>query len=481
MFRYTGLRGKRIAVLGYGLTGKACCLAFAAAGAEIVVWDDDEGQRRQVNKSGFQIAGPDIFRQIASLDMVVVSPGIPHHYPAPHPMLADAIAAGVPIDNEIGLFFRTLRDEHETDDRPVIVAVTGSNGKSTTVALMHHILLAEGMPAHLAGNFGEPVSSLPELQSGDTIVLEISSYQSDLASLLEPDLAVFMNFSPDHLDRHGGLGGYLAAKRRLFQGERLSMAIIGMEQPEGALMAAEAAARIGRDRITGISTVPLPGFENSIRCMDGYLAACKGPDLVDTIELDGCTSLCGRHNTENAAAAIAATSALGIPFHRASKHLTTFPGLPHRNQLVGIYNGVKVINDSKATNAASALGSLTAHTNILWIAGGRSKQGGIAPLSEHLANVRKAYLIGESASEFAGQIGTLPHALCHTMGRAVEMALEDAQPGDTILLSPAAASFDQYSDFSARGDDYVKRVRKGFAGASFDEGDQVARTGSNGV
>jgi len=460
MIRLDSVHGRNIAVLGYGRSGEACSRSLVAAGKEVSVWDDDGEKRKAARDSGFGLLKDGCDARGQRPDLLVISPGIPHHYPEPHRVVADALAAGVPVDNEIGLFFRAIREQFAGGSKPVIVAITGSNGKSTTAALLHHILQSCGRSSCLAGNFGFPVSSMADPGVDDIIVLEMSSYQSEIASMLEPDIAVFMNFHLDHLDRHGGPGGYLAAKRRVFQGECLRHGVVCMDQPEGRLIAGEIAARMGPDCVTGFSTGWLPGMKRSIRCMNGYMVEYSGTDMVDSIDIANCPSLQGIHNIENAAAALAVARLLGIPGHLAAAQLHTYAGLPHRNQLVGVFNGISVYNDSKATNASSALQALSTHRNICWIAGGRAKQNGITEIAERLGNVRKAYLIGESAKEFASQMKTKPHEILLTMDKAVEQAASDARPGDTILLSPAAASFDQYRDFEERGDDFVLQVRR---------------------
>lgn len=462
MIAVRGYAGARVAVLGLGRSGLATAAALAAGGAEPLLWDDSAEARDKAAAEGFALT--DLTRNAAfeGVAALITSPGIPHLYPAPHPVIARALEAGVPVDNDIGLFFQSWAspawDDFET--APRVVAVTGSNGKSTTTALIHHILQVAGRPTQMAGNIGKGVLSIDPAQDGEVVVLELSSYQTELARSLTPDVAVFTNLSPDHLDRHGGMGGYFAAKRRLFAEGGPDRAVIGVDEVEGRFLAGQLGQGPADDRVIRVSSgQKLEGFGWSVFARKGFLAEWRKGRQVASIDLRGVQGLPGAHNHQNACAAYAATRALGLAPKLIEGALHSFAGLPHRSQLVTERGGVRFVNDSKATNVDSAAKALQAFPRIRWIAGGMGKEGGIAALQPHLSSVVKAYLIGHSARDFALQIGATPHEICETMERAVARAAEEAQPGEVVLLAPAAASFDQYPNFEKRGEDFTARVK----------------------
>ena len=291
-------------------------------------------------------------------------------------------------------------------------------------------------------------------------MLELSSYQTDLARALTPDVAVFTNLTPDHLDRHHGMGGYFAAKRRLFAEGGPDRAIIGVDEVEGRFLAGQVAEGPQDDRVIRISSgQKLEGFGWSVFARKGFLAEWRKGRQVASIDLREISGLPGAHNHQNACAAYAACRSLGLAPKQIEQAFQSFAGLPHRSQLVGQRAGVRFVNDSKATNVDSAAKALQAFAKIRWIAGGMGKEGGIAALQPFLGSVVKAYLIGHSARDFALQIGDVPHVIAETMERAVALAAAEAVAGEVVLLAPAAASFDQYPDFEKRGEDFVAQVR----------------------
>jgi len=457
-----GYEGRRVAVLGLGRSGLATARALAAGGAEALLWDDSPESRSRAEAEGFALF--DLTRAAAWDDVaaLVVSPGIPHLYPEPNKLIARAMAAGVPVDNDIGLFFRSFAtpDWDEMDVVPRVIAVTGSNGKSTTTALIHHILKTAGRPTQMAGNIGLGVFDIEPPRAGEVVVLELSSYQIELARALTPDIAVFTNLTPDHLDRHGGMGGYFAAKRRLFTEGGPDRAVIGIDEVEGRFLANQLAQGAADDRVIRTSSgQKLDGPGWSVFARKGFLSEWRKGRQVAAIDLRAMRGLPGAHNHQNACAAYAACRSLGLAPRVIEEALASFAGLPHRSQIVGEKDGVRFVNDSKATNADSAEKALQAFDRIRWIAGGLGKEGGIASLAPHLGSVVKAYLIGHSARDFALQLGEVPHEICETMEHAVARAAAEAQPGETVLLAPAAASFDQYKDFEQRGEEFTRLVR----------------------
>ena len=462
MIPVKGMKGQKVAVLGLGRSGLATAAALRAGGAEPLLWDDSPEARAKAEAEGFALT--DLTRNAAleGVACLVTSPGIPHLYPAPNPIIARALEGGIPVDNDIGLFFQSAAgpEWEEMETPPKVVAVTGSNGKSTTTALIHHILQVAGKPTQMAGNIGTGVLSIDPPVDGEVVVLELSSYQTDLARALTPDVAVFTNLSPDHLDRHGGMGGYFAAKARLFTLGGPDRAVVGVDEVEGRFLADQLRQGPEDDRVIRVSSgTKLEGFGWSVFARKGFLAEWRKGRQVASIDLRDIKGLPGAHNHQNACAAYAACRSLGLAPKLIEGALHSFAGLPHRSQLVGERAGVRFVNDSKATNVDSAAKALQAFPKIRWIAGGLGKDGGIASLQPYLGSVVKAYLIGHSARDFALQIGETPHEICETMERAVARAAEEAQAGEVVLLAPAAASFDQYPNFEKRGDDFTARVR----------------------
>ena len=462
MIPVVGFDGQRVAVLGLGRSGLATARALVAGGAETLVWDDSPEARTKAEAAGF--ACTDLTRH-GALDAVaalIVSPGIPHLYPVPNKVIAMAYELGIPVDNDIGLFFRSFAgsDWDEFEITPRVVCVTGSNGKSTTTALIHHILSEAGRPTQMAGNIGRGVLDIDPARDGEVVVLELSSYQTELARSLTPDVAVFTNLTPDHLDRHHGMGGYFAAKRRLFVEGGPDRAVIGVDEVEGQFLANQLGEGAGDDRVIRVSSgQKLEGFGWAVFARKGYLAEWRKGRQVASIDLRSVAGLPGAHNHQNACAAYAACRTLGIAPKLIEAAFHSFAGLAHRSQLVGERAGVRFVNDSKATNVDSAAKALQAFARIRWIAGGMGKDGGIAGLVPHLGSVVKAYLIGQSARDFAQELRSVPYDISETMERAVARASAEAEPGDVVLLAPAAASFDQYLDFEKRGEDFMAQVQ----------------------
>ena len=346
------------------------------------------------------------------------------------------------------------------DVMPKVVAVTGSNGKSTTAALIHHILTAANRPADLAGNIGRGVLDIDPAEDGSVVVLELSSYQTDLARALTPDIAVFTNLSPDHLDRHGGMGGYFAAKRRLFAEGGPDRAVIGVDQAEGQYLAGQLSEAAADDRVIRVSSgTKLGGPGWSVYARKGFLSEQRKGRQIASIDLREVAGLPGAHNHQNACAAYAVARSLGLAPRVIEAAFHSFAGLPHRSQVVATHGGVRFVNDSKATNVDSAAMALGAFQCIRWICGGLQKEGGLEGLSDRLGAVIKAYVIGREAADFARQLSPLEAEVCTTMAVAVARASAEAEPGDTVLLAPATASFDQYDSFERRGEDFISCVQ----------------------
>jgi UDP-N-acetylmuramoylalanine--D-glutamate ligase len=453
----TTFAGKTVAVFGLGKSGMLSAQALTAGGAEVVVYDDNEKSVAEAKAAGLNtrdLRGLD-WSRIAAL---ALAPGVPLTHPKPHWSVELARKANVEVIGDIELFCRER--EKSGRDSPV-VAITGTNGKSTTTALTAHLIDSAGRDSQMGGNIGVPVLALePFAQNGEqarVYVLEVSSYQIDLAPSLKPNVGILLNVTEDHLDRHGTIENYAAIKERLVA--QADTAVIGVDD-DWTRVAAERIARAGR-KVERVSVL------GALR--DGYYAegsriirAAAG--RVETVaDLAGIGSLRGTHNAQNAACAIAACLALGLDLSAVQKGLATFPGLAHRMQPIARIRNVLFVNDSKATNADSAAKALASYTDIFWIAGGKPKTGGITSLAEFFPRIRKAYLIGEAAKEFAATLdGKVPCEIVGTLDRAVPLAARDAAASGLIepmvLLSPACASFDQYRNFELRGKAFTDLV-----------------------
>lgn len=461
MIPVQGMQGLRVAVLGLGRSGLSAARALRVGGAAPVCWDDNPPARAVAEGEGFECLNLTRSGAFEGIARLIVSPGIPHLYPTPNPVVAAALEAGVPVDNDIGLFFQSFATSEWNmfDVAPRVIAITGSNGKSTTSALIHHILEHAGRNSQLAGNIGRGVLDIETPSDGGVVVLELSSYQTDLARSLTPDIAVWTNLSPDHLERHAGMGGYFAAKRRLFAEGGPDRAVIGVDEQEGRFLAGQLSEGAVDDRVIRVSVdrkLAGPGW--NVFARKGFLSEYRNGKQAASIDLREVAGLPGSHNHQNACSAYAACRALGIAPKVIEVAFHSFGGLPHRSQTIGEAGGVRFVNDSKATNVDSAAKALAAFKNIRWICGGLEKEGGLGGLSNASETVRKAYVIGREAAGFAMQLN-VEAEVCGTMDVAVARAIEEAEEGDVILLAPAAASFDQYDSFEKRGDDFVRLVK----------------------
>ena len=437
MIRVPLYRNRTVAVLGLARSGLAAARALGAGGARVLCWDDAPDARAAARDQGFEVRPAGDEDGIAAL---VPSPGVP----LSHPMIVAAHDAGVEVVGDIELLWRVLPE-------PRYVAVTGTNGKSTTTALIGHLLHSAGARhIRVGGNLGTPALDLTPVPGEGTIVLELSSYQLDLTVEATFDIAVLLNVAPDHLDRHGTMAAYVDAKRQVFRPGRLGTAVIGADD---AISRSIGDALGARDPLQVVPvTVEGPSCEG-VSVADGLLHEDGEP----VCDLTHARALPGRHNWQNAAAAYATARACGLAPESLVPALLDFSGLPHRMEKIGSVSGIPVINDSKATNAEAAARAIACFDNVYWIAGGRPKEGGldaIAPLFSHIAH---AFLIGEAEDGFAATLeGRLPVTRCGTLDRAVTAALDAAcsngRDGTVVLFSPACASFDQFSDFEQRGD-----------------------------
>ena len=458
MIPVTTFAGKQVAVFGLGGSGLASALALKTGGAEVIACDDDPKKMAEAAQAG--IATADLrhidWSKIAAL---VLTPGVPLTHPAPHWSAGLARAAAVEVIGDIELFCRERR--RHAPQAP-FVAITGTNGKSTTTALTAHLLRSAGREAEIGGNIGTAILSLAPPDARRAHVVECSSYQIDLAPTLDPSVGLLLNVTEDHLDRHGTLAQYAAVKERLVAGvQEDGMAIVGVDD-EWSQGIADRLERAGRP-VTRVS-VRRPLADGLFVEAERIMQATGGAPRT-IARIGGIGSLRGVHNAQNAACAAGAALALGLSAQEIQQGLVSFPGLAHRMEEVGRKGRVLFVNDSKATNADSAAQALACFSDIFWIAGGRAKTGGIASLARFFPRIRKAYLIGEAASQFAAELeGRVPHVVVGPLERAVELAAADAELCDVaepvVLLSPACASFDQYRNFEVRGDRFRELVRE---------------------
>jgi UDP-N-acetylmuramoylalanine--D-glutamate ligase len=420
--------GRRYAVLGLARSGTATVRALEAGGADVVAWDADEARRqpfvRETVDAGTLTLVP--LDDLTGFDALVVSPGVPLNT---HPLAAKAREAGVPIIGDIQLFAQARADlpPHK------VVGITGTNGKSTTTALVKHLCDTAGIPVLMGGNIGLPILEQMPLPAGGVYVLELSSYQIDLTANLDCDVAVLLNITPDHLDRYDGFDAYAASKARLF----------AMQSPT-------------HDAVIGIGDAPSAAIARTLSSRGEHLTRIAPGVCMDQ---RGWPSLQGPHNAQNALAAIAVARALGIAEADIDRGLASFTGLPHRMERIATIGGVAFVNDSKATNPDSAAPALAAFPRIHWIVGGKPKGDDLTACAPHFGNVVRAYTIGEAGPRFAELLAPhMPVEQAGTLDRAVALAAAAATAGDVVLLSPACASFDQFGDYEERGRAFARAV-----------------------
>lgn len=449
----TTFNGRRVALFGLGGSGIATALALAEGGAEVLAWDDNPDSVAKARDAGVNVGDLSVadWSRFASF---VLSPGVPLTHPKPHWTVEHARGAGVEIIGDIELFCRERAAR--APDAPFI-AITGTNGKSTTTALIAHIIAASGRDAQMGGNIGRAVMTLEPPASNRFHVIECSSYQIDLAPSIKPTAGILLNLTPDHLDRHGTMQHYAEVKERLVAGS--DSAIIGVDDTFSAQIA-DRLERGGKDVVRLSKRLPLT---------EGYFA--DGTNLMEAVSgqysrigcLEGIGSLRGAHNAQNALAAVASCLKVGLTLGEIQSGLESFPGLAHRMEQIGRRGRVLFINDSKATNADAAAPALSSFTRIYWIAGGLPKEGGIDSLRSFFPRIAKAYLIGEAAPAFSATLGTsVPYEISGTLEAALQHAANDAACDEAseavVLLSPACASFDQFRNFEVRGEAFRDAV-----------------------
>jgi len=425
------LEGKPIAIFGLAKSGIATFHACEKAGIDTVLWDDNMANVDKMRAEGAAVE--DLSKvDLSRFSLLCMAPGVPLTHPAPHPIVVQAQKAGIEIVSDIELFYRAHKNIRT-------IGITGSNGKSTTTALIGHVLKEAGFESAVGGNIGDAMLSVEQLSDNGIYVLELSSFQLDLCIQYAPTVAAFINISPDHLDRHGSLEGYIKAKERIFNGKGIT--VIGVDDAHSIHIAEKVEKKGNREVVKVSLNDKLP------------------------VDMKECKALQGDHNKQNAVIAFAACKAIGVKEEDIIKAFKTFPGLAHRQKFVANINGVDYINDSKATNDDAAAVALKTFKNIYWIAGGKSKNAGYNECAKYFGNIRKAFLIGKAAEEIADTLKhhNVPYSMSDTIDIAIEEAKKAAEADGVkgvVLLSPACASFDQFNSFEHRGDVFSELVLK---------------------
>lgn len=461
----TVFAGRKLALFGLGGSGLATARALLAGGAEVAAWDDKPESRDKAAAEGIAIVDLTA-ADWSQFESFVLSPGVPLTHPQPHWTVEKAKAAGVEIIGDIELF---LRERAKIAPSAPVICITGTNGKSTTTALIAHVLREAGRDAQMGGNIGTAVLALEPPVEGRIHVIEMSTFQIDLTPTLQPTVGIQMNLTPDHLDRHGTLEAYAAIKERLVQSA--AIAVVGVDDEASKQMARRRAAS-GRPLVRISGEQPLDegvfaGVTANAGKLDTRIVEVKDGKPRVVANLAGIGSLRGAHNAQNAAAAFAACAALGLSAEEIAAGFKSYPGLAHRMEQIGHVGRVVFINDSKATNADSTEKALTSFRDIFWILGGKAKEGGIESLRRYFPNIARAYLIGAATEGFAATFdddGRVDYLRCGTLDAAVAAAARDAaaHPGDAeiaVLLSPACASYDQFPNFEVRGDAFRALVK----------------------
>jgi UDP-N-acetylmuramoylalanine--D-glutamate ligase len=445
---------KDVGVFGLARSGLASVRSLKGGGATVYAWDDREDARKAAQDAGVTIA-PFNEWPWDKIKALILSPGVPLTHPKPHDVVLQAKAAGAEVIGDIELFAREIRPDRSKAGAAPVIAITGTNGKSTTTALIGHVLTACGYTAEVGGNIGKSALELSAPNGKTIYVLEVSSYQVDLSPGLVPDVGVLSNITPDHIDRHGSLENYAAVKARMVKATAKSgCAVVGVDDEHTAAIYTSMASNGGAPAVP-VSVGKVLG--RGVFVVDGVLYDAIAGRAVKVMDLGDAAHLPGSHNWQNAALAYAATKPYAKDMRTVASAIASFPGLAHRIEDVGRIGKVRFVNDSKATNADAAERALVCFPDIFWIAGGKAKEGGIEPLAKHFGRVRKAYLIGDAAETFAKTLdGKAPYEISKKLDIAVAHATLDAARSSVVhpvvLLSPACASFDQFKDFEARGD-----------------------------
>jgi UDP-N-acetylmuramoylalanine--D-glutamate ligase len=446
-------KDQTIFILGLGRSGLSVSHSLLKAGGHVLAWDDKHEARQLAREQGIPLAN------IHSLNWhnihhLVLSPGIPHHYPVPHPLISKALNAGLQPISDLEILYHS-------NPQARYVGVTGSNGKSTTTALLGHILKECGKSVEVGGNIGIPVMHLNPLTKDGTYVLEVSSYQLETSPNLHFNISILLNITPDHLDRHGGMEGYIEAKKLIYKNSTPNDTLIIGVDDEPCTKIYESLKDSGSVGLIPISVTKV--LSHGIYVSEEILYENRNP-VMDLKQFD---RLRGGHNWQNIAAAYGALRSMNVDPEHIREGIASFPGLAHRQQVVATHENVLFVNDSKATNVEAVAKAFEAYQDfpIYWLLGGQPKEGGITSLKPYFSNVKHAFLFGEATSDFSLTLeGKVPYTVCNTLGEAVKrassLAFNNAEEKTVVLLSPACASFDQFKDFEARGEVFCEVVKR---------------------
>ena len=449
----TYFKDQKVAVLGLGRSGRSVVQSLLKAGAHVFAWDDQEATREAAREQGIPLMNPNSF-EWGEVNQLVLSPGIPHHYPAPHPLVARAQIAGLRPVSDLEVLY-------QSESQARYVGITGTNGKSTTTTLINHILKETGAQVEVGGNLGIPVMELNPLNKDGIYVLEVSSYQLETSPSLHFNVSILLNITPDHLERHGGMEGYIAAKKLIYRNMTADDTLVISVDDLPCLTIYEALRASGKVQLLPISTCKV--LKDGIYVKEGVLYE----KAESVLNLKNFERLKGQHNWQNVAAAYGALRSMGLEAESIAKGIASFPGLAHRQQVVERYKNVVFVNDSKATNADAVAKALACYqdASVYWLLGGRPKEGGITSLKPYFSTIEHAFLYGEAASSFFLTLeGEVPYTVCETLEEATEkaakLAFQDQKRDAVVLLSPACASFDQFQDFEVRGEAFCQYVKK---------------------
>ncbi len=451
----THFKDKKIAVLGLGRSGKSVVQSLLKAGAQVFAWDDQESARKVAQQEGIPLINLHSL-EWEDIDHLILSPGIPHHYPAPHPVVARAQIAGLRPLSDLEILC-------QSQPHACYIGIPGTNGKSTTTTLIGHILKESGKLVEMGGNLGIPVMELNPLKEKGTYVLEVSSYQLEISPSLHFNVGVLLNITPDHLERHGGMDGYIAAKRLIYRNATSQDILVMSVDDLPCLTIYETLKASGKVELLPISTCKV--LSEGIYVKEGVLYENARPVL----NLKNFARLKGQHNWQNVAAAYGALRSIGLEAETISQGIASFPGLSHRQQEVANYKNVTFVNDSKATNAEATAKAFACYQGLplYCLLGGRPKEGGITSLKPYFPVIEHAFLYGEAASSFLLTLEEVPCTICETLKEATEkaakLAFDDHKKDAVVLLSPACASFDQFADFEERGEAFCRYVQEAIA------------------
>ena len=447
-----------VLVLGYGIVGKATSKSLNYGGAKVLIWDDEENKREEAKKDGYMILNSNSDFPFEKISALIVSPGIPHLYPNPHKFIKIALKKNIEIDNDISLFFQSYQKKNHSNVLSKIVCVTGTNGKSSSCNLVNHILLKAGFDCEIGGNFGKSALSMSPIRNDSIKILEISSFQAEIAKVLKPDISALVNFSVDHLDRHSGVGGYFAAKSRLFINKKTKNIVINVNNFEGQFIENRFSKKPKKKNNVIAFSIKrdLKKKRWGVFLENDFLVEFKNGFEIFRFNISDLKFFNNKYDYENLFVSYSICRLLDVSSETILKNLNEYSPLKHRNQFLGSVKGINFVNDSKATNFSSAIKSIHTNKNIRLILGGKSKSENILEFVKHFEDIKKIYLIGSTSIEFSKFLSNFSYDLSHNLKNATILAFKESKIGDTILLAPGCSSFDQFKNFEERGEEFIK-------------------------